>query len=185
MSRFEVVLEMARPLRGPAFDALCEEFCAMRRPSRSVAEYHDRAISGATKHRPRLDRLLRDGEQGGFDAILLESLDRLSRDLEHVADFFKQLHFWGVRMLTLNEGEVGPLHIGLRGTIGALCLADLRGKTRRGNHGWVLDGKVAAGHRFNYKAEDRIVPMASELSCQPPCVGDIQQACYRLRASFR
>ena len=79
----------------------------MRRPSRSGAEYHDRAISGATKHRPRLDRLLRDGEQGGFDAILLESLDRLSRDLEHVADFFKQLHFWGVRMLTLNEEKSG------------------------------------------------------------------------------
>jgi hypothetical protein len=33
MYPFEVVLEMARSLRGPAFDALCEEFCAMRRPS--------------------------------------------------------------------------------------------------------------------------------------------------------
>ena len=67
--------------------------------------------------------------------VLAESLDRFSRDQEHIAGFYKQARFAGVQVVTLAEGEVSELHIGLKGTMGALYLKDLADKTRRGLRG--------------------------------------------------
>ena len=44
-----------------------------------------------------------------------QSLDRFSRDQEHIAAFYKQTTFAGVRIVTLAEGEVSELHTGLKG----------------------------------------------------------------------
>ena len=49
--------------------------------------------------------------------VVAEALDRLSRDQEHVAALFKQLSFAGVRIVTLAEGEISELHVGLKGTM--------------------------------------------------------------------
>ena len=46
-----------------------------------------------------------------------------------------------MKLLTLSEGEISELHIGLSGTIGALYLKQLAEKTRRG-----LRGRVELGH---------------------------------------
>jgi hypothetical protein len=40
-------------------------------------------------------------------------MDRLSRDQEDIAGFFKRMAFAGVKIVTLSEGEVTHLHIGL------------------------------------------------------------------------
>jgi len=45
-----------------------------------VDSYSDRAISGASLLRPGMQELIADGLKRRFDAILTESLDRLSRD---------------------------------------------------------------------------------------------------------
>ena len=46
-----------------------------------VAEFTDATISGASMaNRPALKDLIRAAEAGRFDAVLTESLDRLSRD---------------------------------------------------------------------------------------------------------
>ncbi len=73
--------------------------------------------------------------------MLAEALDRISRDQEHIAGFYKQLTFAGVRVVTLAEGDISELHIGLKGTMAALFLKDLALKTHRG-----LEGRVRAGH---------------------------------------
>ena len=41
-------------------------------------------------------------------------MDRLSRDQEDIAGLFKRLTFAGVRIVTLSEGDVSHLHVGLR-----------------------------------------------------------------------
>jgi DNA invertase Pin-like site-specific DNA recombinase len=56
-----------------------------------------------------------------------------------------------VQIITLNDGEVGTLHVGLRGTISSIYLKDLSEKTRRGNRGRVLDGRSAGGSVFGYR----------------------------------
>ena len=55
-----------------------------------------------------------------------------SRDLEDIAGLHKRLAYWGVKIVTLADGEVGKLHVGLKGIIASIYLDDLAQKTRRG-----------------------------------------------------
>jgi DNA invertase Pin-like site-specific DNA recombinase len=103
-----------------------------------VAEtYHDRAVSGASLIRPGIQELLADALRGRFQVVLAEALDRISRDQEDVAGVFKRMAFAGVKIITLSEGEITHLHVGLKGTMNALFLKDLADKTRRGMRGRV------------------------------------------------
>ena len=113
-------------------------------------EYSDAAISGASLHRPGVQALMRDAVRREFDVVIAESLDRLSRDQEDTAGLFKRLSFIGVRIVTLAESEIGPLHVGLKGTMNALFLTDLANKTRRGLRGRVEAGKSGGGLCFGY-----------------------------------
>ena len=85
-----------------------------------------------------------------FDLVLTESLDRISRDQEDIAGVYKRLRFAGVQILTLSEGPVSELHIGFKGTMGALYLKDLADKTRRGLRGRVEAGKSGGGNSYGY-----------------------------------
>ena len=93
---------------------------------------------------------MEDGQRGRFDIVLAESLDRISRDREEIAGIYKRLTFAGVRMVTLSEGEINELHIGLKGTMGALYLKDLADKTRRRLRGRIEDGKSGGGNSYGY-----------------------------------
>ena len=100
-----------------------------------VGSYADQGISGASLIRPGIQKLLQDAAAGKMDVIVTEALDRMSRDQEDIAHVYKRLRFLGARIVTLSEGEVSELHIGLKGTMGALYLKDLADKTRRGLRG--------------------------------------------------
>ena len=58
------------------------------------------------QERDGLNRLLEHASAGGFDAILTEALDRLSRDHADIATIFKRLRFRDVGIITLEEGLV-------------------------------------------------------------------------------
>lgn len=83
--------------------------------------------------------------------LLAEALDRISRDLEHVARVAKRVAFRGARIVTLSEGEIGALHIGLAGTMSQLYLEQLAEKTRRGLRGVVAAGRIPAGRAYGYR----------------------------------
>jgi site-specific DNA recombinase len=100
--------------------------------------------------RPGYQRLLADARDGQFDVVVAEALDRLSRDQEDVAALFKRLSFVGIRIVTLAEGEITELHVGLKGTMNALFLKDLAQKTRRGLEGRVREGRAAGGLCYGY-----------------------------------
>jgi site-specific DNA recombinase len=117
----------------------------------SVAEvFEDRAISGASAIRPGYQALLAAVAEGRIDIVLAEALDRLSRDQEDIAALFKRLRFLGVRLVTVSEGEIGDLHIGLKGAMNALYLKDLADKTRRGLEGRVRAGRSGGGLCYGY-----------------------------------
>ena len=112
--------------------------------------YTDRAVSGASALRPAYQALLEDARRGDFGVVVAEALDRLSRDQEDIAGLLKRLRFAGVRLFTLAEGEIGELHIGLKGTMNALFLKDLAAKTRRGLEGRVRAGRSGGGLCYGY-----------------------------------
>jgi site-specific DNA recombinase len=120
--------------------------------------YSDHAISGATTLRPGYQKMLEDARAGRFEVLVAEALDRLSRDQENIAGLFKQLSFAGVRLFTLSEGEVGELHVGLKGTMNALFLKDLAQKTRRGLEGRIRQGKSGGGLCFGYDIAHSVDP---------------------------
>jgi DNA invertase Pin-like site-specific DNA recombinase len=66
-----------------------------------VQVYNDRAISGATLMRPGIQLLMQDAARGAFDIVYAEALDRISRDQEDAAGFFKRIRFAGVSIITL------------------------------------------------------------------------------------
>lgn len=115
-----------------------------------VATHADRGMSGASNLRPGYQKLLDGARKGEFDVVLVEALDRISRDQEHIAAFFKLMSFAGVRIVTLAEGEITELHVGLKGTMNALFLKDLADKTRRGLRGRVEKGRSGGGLCYGY-----------------------------------
>jgi site-specific DNA recombinase len=85
--------------------------------------------------RPGIQQLLQDALSGRFELVLAEALDRLSRDQEDIAGIFKRLRFAGVKIVTLSEGEISELHVGLKGTMNALYLKRPGRTSRTCTHG--------------------------------------------------
>ena len=117
--------------------------------------FSDRAMSGASTLRAGYQELLQAIQLRKLDVVVAEALDRLSRDQEDVAALFKKARFAGVRLITLPEGEITELHVGLKGTMNALFLKDLALKTHRGLRGRVEAGKSAGGKAFGYEMARR------------------------------
>lgn len=122
-----------------------------------VGTYEDVAISGAsTILRPGIQALLADAQGGKFDIVLAEALDRVSRDQADVATLYKHLQFARVPLVTLAEGEISELHVGLKGTMNALFLKDLAKKTHRGQRGRVEKGFSAGAVGYGYRMIRRL-----------------------------
>jgi len=135
---------------------LCRERAAQER-WQIVGSYEDAAISGAsTVLRHGIQRMIRDAQRGDFTVVLVEALDRISRDQADVATLYKHLKFAGVTIVTLAEGEISELHVGLKGTMNALFLKDLAMKTHRGLRGRVEKGKAGGGLCYGYKVVKKL-----------------------------
>ena len=115
--------------------------------------YTDLAISGANIRRPGMTALLRDLADGAYDIVLAEALDRIARDQEDVAGIYKRVCFADAKLVTLTEGEVSELHIGLKGTMDALELKKMADKIRRGAMGALSRGRIPGGLCYGYEAD--------------------------------
>ena len=125
---------------------------AIARGAVSVSEYDDRAVSGASMVRPGLQNLVRDVKAGKINLVVVEALDRLSRDQADIADIYKRLKFAGAKLVTRSEGLISEMQIGFKGTMNAMFLKDLADKTRRGLEGRIHEGRSAGNVPFGYRA---------------------------------
>ncbi len=119
-----------------------------------VRNYEDRALSGASDNRPAYQQMLADAEGGQFDIVVSEALDRLGRRLSDVARLYDHLEFRGISLHAVNIGQVTTMHVGLLGTMAQLYLSDLKEKTRRGQLGRALAGKIPGGKAYGYRLVD-------------------------------
>lgn len=126
-----------------------------------VIERADEAVSGSTPvaARPGGKALLADALAGRFDVLIVEGLDRLSRDVGEQDQVVKRLEFRGIRLIGTSDGY-DTLAKGrkvmrvARGLVNELYLDDLRDKTHRGLAGQFSRGMSAGGRSFGYRTAE-------------------------------
>ncbi len=132
---------------------LCKAF-AKREGFEIVATYADKAISGASMHgRDGLRQMIKDAHAGKFNVIVVEALDRLSRDIADMATLHKQMAFIGVRIIAVNDGEANTINVALRGLVAQLFREDNVHKVKRGMIGLIKQGLSAGGKAYGYKPD--------------------------------
>src|ERR1700730_3147208 len=117
-SRYSSDLQTDRSIEDQV--ALCRAK-AKRDGLHVVAEYDDRAKSGASIiGRTGIARMLDAASTGDFDVLIVEELDRLSRDQEDLAFVFKRLKHLSIPIITVHGGAADEIQIGVRGIVSAL-----------------------------------------------------------------
>jgi DNA invertase Pin-like site-specific DNA recombinase len=109
------------------------------------------ALSGATLQRPGLQRLIRFVQGQQIDVVVAEGIDRISRSMSDMSILFDLFVNANIRLLTLHEGEVSDLHVGMKGTMNKVFLKDLKERIRRGQAGRTKQGFVMGKAPFGYR----------------------------------
>lgn len=125
-----------------------------------VAVLHsDDGVSGSTPVAARSGgaALLADALAGRFEVLLMEGLDRLSRDSVEQEQIVRRLEHRGIRIIGVSDGydsnHAGrKLHRGMRGIINEIYLDDLRAKVHRGLDGLVARSLFAGGLPYGYRS---------------------------------
>ena len=117
-----------------------------------VETYTDAAISGASRFRPGFQNLIADASKNKFDIVICEAIDRLGRRLADTSDLQDQLAFYKIKLFTPSLGEITTIHIAVMGMMAQMALKDLGEKTKRGQMGRVLKGRIPAGIAYGYRA---------------------------------
>ena len=127
---------------------VCSDYA--RKNNYEIVNYFtDAAVSGSSLNRTGIQSLLQSAPL--FDAVLCEAMDRLSRDQADIANIHKHLSYENVKIITLADGEINLMHVGLKGTMNALFLKDLADKTHRGLSGRIQKGKSGGGNSYGYR----------------------------------
>ncbi|UOA33308.1 Transposon gamma-delta resolvase [Sulfitobacter sp. DSM 110093] len=113
---------------------MTRDYC--QREGYEVVEiYTDHAITGRTKDRPGFLKLLAGVESGAFDTIVIEAVDRLSRNLTHTLEAWDLFKFQGVELRSVTEGPQSFFTVLLQG-YGAQMFSEMIGvHTKRGMQG--------------------------------------------------
>jgi site-specific DNA recombinase len=119
--------------------------------------YSDQAQSGARKDRPGLASLLASAATGQFSIVLVDDLSRLARDNYLMLSVLAELHFEGIRVLSVADGldsddEEATLGIQIRGIFNELQLRDLKKKTLRGQIGQKERGFFVGERTFGFRS---------------------------------
>jgi site-specific DNA recombinase len=119
--------------------------------------YADQAQSGARSDRPGLAALLAAAPAHDFDVVLVDDLSRLARDNHLVLSIIAELHFEGIRVISVADGldstdEESTLAIQVRGIFNELQLRDLKKKTLRGQLGQKERGFFVGEKTFGYRS---------------------------------
>src|SRR5580658_630418 len=148
-ARFSTDLQNERSVEDQV--ALCRTYAAQHDLD-VIRVYDDRARSGASLlGRDGLLDLLNGARARNFGVVIVEALDRLSRDMEDLAGLHKRLTFLDIEIRAVHEGVVNTVLVGLRGLVGQLYREDNAHKIRRGMAGRIGNGLSPGGITYGYE----------------------------------
>ena len=125
--------------------------------------YQDAATSGASLNRKSFNilraRLFKSSPD--YDVVLVESVDRLSRDMADSSTLLKELNFAGVRLIAVSDGidTANPnarLSYGFRAVMNDQYLVDLGKKTSRGLKARAEKGLATGGVPYGYRTKKNL-----------------------------
>jgi DNA invertase Pin-like site-specific DNA recombinase len=67
-------------------------------------EYLDVGVSGAQRHRPQLDSLMKDARRCLFNVVLVWKFDRFARSLKHLIESLDEFSSLGIDFVSYTEG---------------------------------------------------------------------------------
>ncbi|SMD14070.1 recombinase family protein, partial [Primorskyibacter flagellatus] len=109
------------------------------------------ALGGTRKDRPGLQSLLEAVKARACDIVLVENIDRLSRNQEELHGFYNRTKHAEAEIYTTSRGRMDSLTLGLSSLIAATYLEDLAQRTKRGLEGKHADGLNAGGKAYGYR----------------------------------
>jgi site-specific DNA recombinase len=147
-ARYSTTMQSDRSIEDQV--ELCRQYLR-REGYREVAVFEDRARTSETLiGRVGLAKLLEAANEAMFDAVIVECVDRISRDSADLHVVSKQLRFHEIDIVSANEGLQNEIDIGVRGLSGTIFLKDLRDKIHRGMSGNIKEGLSAGGKSYGY-----------------------------------
>src|ERR1035438_6420109 len=129
-----------------------------------VETYKDEGWSGGVMERPELDRLRDDAQKGVFDAVLINDVDRLARDVSHLGVIKRDLEKKGVkvifRKLPADTSPTYNLMVNILGSFAEFEREMIADRTRRGRRHKVEVRKQYLGsntsYGYRYTPKDRL-----------------------------
>lgn len=148
-----------------------------------VGIYKDEGWSGGVMERPELDRLRDDAQKGVFDAVLINDVDRLARDVAHLGVIKRDLERNGMKVVFRKlPSEISPtynLMVNILGSFAEFERELISDRVRRGRRHKVevrkqyLGSNTAYGYR--YTPMDRINGREGVLDIAPAEARVVQQ----------
>ncbi|EAP90301.1 Site-specific recombinase and resolvase superfamily protein [Oceanicaulis alexandrii HTCC2633] len=144
-------------------ERLCANY-ASERGWREVGRYSDAERSGTTTHgRAGLFKMLQAAELGEFDVLLVEDIDRASRDAADMHFIAKQLEELEVVLCTVSGGVVSDIELAFKAVQNQQFIKQNVAKSKRGQELAIsqgrMSGSVAYGYRKVAKFDDRGEPI--------------------------
>lgn len=145
--------------------------------------YKDEGWSGSMMARPELDRLRDDARSGRFQAVLINDVDRLARDVVHLGIIKRDLERQNVRVifrkLPSEQSPMSNLMVNILGSFAEFERELIIDRTRRGRRHKVERRKLYLGsntaYGYRYQRMDRINGKAGHLGVEPHEAGAVRQ----------
>src|ERR1700733_8177091 len=126
--------------------------------------YKDEGWSGGIMERPELDRLRDDAQKAVFDAVLINDVDRLARDVAHLGVIKRDLERQGVkvvfRKLPSDTSPTSNLMVNILGSFAEFERELIADRTRRGRRHKIEVRKQYLGsntaYGYSYVPMDRL-----------------------------
>lgn len=140
-----------------------------------VEKYIDEGWSGSLLNRPALDALRDAADQKAFDAVLINDVDRLSRDIANLGVVKRDLERKGVaiifRKLPADKGPLSDFMVNILGSFAEFERAMITDRTRRGRRYKVQERQLIIGNQppygYSYVKKDRERRIEGRYEIQP------------------
>lgn len=125
--------------------------------------YRDEAISGSDVSRSDYQRLKSDAFAGRFDAIVVDDLSRIGRDMPEFVTLCRDLADHGVVLCSIADGidtsnPSSKIPLYFKGIMNELFLDDLKAKVVRGLKGQFNRRYSTGGRIYGYRTEQVLDP---------------------------